>query len=139
MISKPVHRWLMLIAVLAASGGIWLMTTAKNEESAPFLVTIAAQPTNSRPGGEQPSSIPKSVPFPASTEVLAALHLPADSVLRGGVTSDSDDGVTCGEVASSQDARGFRRFVYIASAKTGFVDDGSQDFRRISATACAAR
>lgn len=139
MISKPVHRWLLLIAVLAASGGIWLMTTAKQEEPAPVLVTIAAQTTSSRPGGKQPSSVPKSAPSPASTEVLAALHLPADSVFRGTVTSDSDDGVTCGEVASSQDARGFRRFVYIASAKTGFVDDGGQVFRRISATSCAAR
>lgn len=139
MISKPVHRWLLLIGVLAASGVIWLTTNARQDEPAPFLVAIAEQPTSSRPGGKQPASVAESAPIPASSEVLAALHLPADSVFRGTVTSDSDDGVICGEVASTQDARGFRRFVYIASAKTGFVDDGGQVFRRISATSCAAR
>lgn len=142
-VGRPGRVWLLLIVGVVALGGIWLATSPDHEDSAPGLVTIDAEAPAlvgaPQSGDGKAAAVPTPAPFAVTPEVLAALRLPSGSVFRATITPDADDGVTCGEVSSSQGDRRFRRFVYIASAKAGFIDDGGAIFRQISATSCTKR
>lgn len=136
------YGWALLIAIPVALGGIWLGMPWSRGDAGSGVMSIKtkapALASETRAGNDQIAA-PAPASFSASPEVLAALRLPAGSVFRGTASYDADDGVVCGEVSSSQGDRSFRRFVYIASARTGFVDDGGQIFRQINATSCVMR
>lgn len=143
IVRKPGYRWALLIAGLAALAAIWIAFTPADKNAPSGVVNIQAKAPTPGPAAVAPEvaipAVPTPAPFAPTPEVLAALKLPAGSTFRAMITPDADDGVTCGEVSSSQGDRRFRRFVYIASAKAGFVDDGGPVFRQISATSCNKR
>jgi hypothetical protein len=133
--------YVLMTALVALAGTWWAVFPAADDEPSGAVRVKAEAPTVAAASATHSpmAARPATPPFSASPEILAALSLPAGSVFRGVTTLDVDDGVTCGEVSSSQGDRSFRRFVYIASARSGFVDDGGPVFRQISATSCTQR
>lgn len=136
---KPQLLLLCAVGVIAIALALIASLTSDDEARPPVSVRL-------QPGAELPATTAEPAPpplsqstFVATPDAVAALRLTPAAVFRATQGYDADDGVTCGEVASSADDKNYRRFVYIESAKAGFVDDGGPAFARIAATACRTR
>lgn len=136
-----------IAAVILAAVG-WLWTAHRDEQGAPqgvIVINQTSQPSISPTPGRLPRTLPvrsepdeTNLPFLPTPDILSALSLPAEAVFRDVVRVDKGDAVICGTVGRSQADNNFRRFVYIGSAKTGFVDDGGKLFAQINAASCKA-
>lgn len=112
------------------------VVVVKHEKPAVVQPTAGIAPT---PASATTPLAEPDTPFVATPEILKALSLPSQAVFRKTALADRSDGVICGEVSKSPRDSNFKRFVYIGSAKSGFIDDGGTVFKQISATSCTSR
>lgn len=142
-------RWAIgavAIVILTAIAWLWVKADADPQPPQGVVVVKQDRPVAAQPAagpvpiaGPTPPVADTSAPFVATPEILKALALPAEAVFRETALVDKSDAVTCGEVSRSPRDDSFRRFVYIGSAKSGFVDDGGPVFKQISAASCKPR
>jgi hypothetical protein len=140
---------LAVVVTVVVAGMLYWRTSPDDRVPDAGLVQVrpAAAPSPAPPArtpaiAQVAPKIPGPLPGPpvelkVTPDVLQALKLPPTAVFRDTTLKDADDRVICGEVARSPGDRTFRRFVYIAESKAGFVDDGGAAFAQIDAATCA--